>query len=64
MTWQYRNLKRITKETLHGKGLICSSCQCRHFVTTHTEPLVNGTIRRRRMCRNCGRRVVTTEERR
>jgi transcriptional regulator NrdR family protein len=43
------------------KGLICRDCGCRHFYTTHTEPLKDGRIRRRRECRHCGRKVVTME---
>ena len=44
-----------------AKGLICRGCGCRHFLTTHTEPLKDGRIRRRRECRHCGRRVITLE---
>ena len=42
-------------------GLCCPQCGCRHFHTTHTEPLRDGRIRRRKSCRNCGRRIVTFE---
>ncbi len=43
------------------RGLECPRCGCRHFFTTHTEPLRDGRIRRRRLCRYCGRRIVTYE---
>jgi transcriptional regulator NrdR family protein len=42
-------------------GISCPQCGCRHFQTTHTEPLRDGRIRRRKTCRHCGRKVVTHE---
>ena len=42
-------------------GICCPKCGCRHFKTTHTEPLRDGRIRRRKTCRHCGRRLVTYE---
>jgi len=42
-------------------GLVCPNCGCRHFYTTHTEPLRDGRIRRRKLCRHCGRKVLTYE---
>jgi len=42
-------------------GIECPQCGCRHFYTTHTEPLRDGRIRRRKECRHCGRRIVTYE---
>jgi transcriptional regulator NrdR family protein len=42
-------------------GIRCPRCGCRHFYTTHTEPLRDGRIRRRKVCRHCGRKVVTFE---
>ena len=42
-------------------GIACPQCGCRHFYTTHTEPLRDGRIRRRKVCRHCGRRIVTYE---
>ncbi|GIX04617.1 MAG: hypothetical protein KatS3mg114_0486 [Planctomycetaceae bacterium] len=44
-----------------ARGIECPRCGCRHFFTTHTEPLRDGRIRRRKMCRHCGRRIVTYE---
>jgi hypothetical protein len=44
-------------------GIPCPQCGCRHFYTTHTEPLRDGRIRRRKKCRHCGRRIVTYEGR-
>ncbi len=43
------------------RGIECPSCGCRHFYTTHTEPLRDGRIRRRKVCRHCGRKIVTYE---
>lgn len=42
-------------------GICCPQCGCRHFDTTHTEPLRDDRIRRRKTCRHCGRRIVTYE---
>lgn len=44
-----------------GRGIACPRCGCCHLRTTHTEPLRNGRIRRRKVCRHCGRRMVTYE---
>jgi transcriptional regulator NrdR family protein len=43
------------------KGLECPSCGCRHFEVLYTRATPMGTIRRRRQCRHCGRRVTTSE---
>ena len=43
------------------RGIECPKCGCRHFYTTHTEPLWDGRIRRRKVCRHCGRKIVTYE---
>jgi transcriptional regulator NrdR family protein len=43
------------------RGICCPQCGCRHFYTTHTEPLRDGRIRRRKICRHCGRKIVTFE---
>ncbi|AMV35237.1 hypothetical protein VN12_24140 [Pirellula sp. SH-Sr6A] len=48
-------------DSLKKKGIICPKCGCRHFITTHTEPLRDGRIRRRKRCRNCDRKVITHE---
>lgn len=42
-------------------GIICRRCGCRHHHTTHTEPLRDGRIRRRKVCRHCGAKSVTYE---
>ena len=42
-------------------GICCPKCGCRHFFTTHTEPLRDGRIRRRKTCRHCAKRLVTYE---
>ncbi len=43
-------------------GIRCPRCGCRHFKTSHTEPLRDGRIRRRKVCRHCGHKVVTFEQ--
>jgi transcriptional regulator NrdR family protein len=45
---------------VQNKGLVCGQCGCRHFWTTDKRD-GDGYIRRRRECRNCGKRVTTTE---
>jgi transcriptional regulator NrdR family protein len=44
-----------------ARGICFPRCGCRHFKTTHTEPLRNGRIRRRKVCRHCGKKIVTFE---
>jgi transcriptional regulator NrdR family protein len=44
------------------RGICCPKCGCRHFYTTHTEPMADGRIRRRKVCRHCGRKLVTFEQ--
>ncbi len=46
---------------LSERGIACPRCGCCHFRTTHTEPLQSGRIRRRKVCRHCGHKVVTYE---
>lgn len=43
------------------RGFVCRECGCRHFEVLYTEDLVDGRKRRRRACRNCGRRITTQE---
>ena len=43
------------------RGIECPQCGCRQFYTTHTDPLRDGRIRRRKVCRHCGRKMVTFE---
>jgi transcriptional regulator NrdR family protein len=50
-----------TRPTRDDLGIRCPRCGCRHFYTTNTEPLRDGRIRRRKVCRHCGRKVVTFE---
>lgn len=56
------NGERKRKRLVTGdRGLVCGACGCRHFYTTHTEPLADGRIRRRKVCRACGRKKTTYE---
>ncbi len=45
-----------------AEGLVCPRCGCRHFLRVVDTRGVAGGIRRRRECRNCGRRIWTREE--
>lgn len=51
---------KTDERTEDEAGLICLDCACRHFFTIDVRPCRRG-IRRRRECRNCGKRVTTTE---
>jgi transcriptional regulator NrdR family protein len=51
----------MTSTQQNERGIVCPRCGCRHFKTTHTEPLRDGRIRRRKTCRLCGRKIVTFE---
>jgi DNA-directed RNA polymerase subunit RPC12/RpoP len=53
-------VKEAHKHT-DDRGIRCPRCGCRHFYTTNTEPLRDGRIRRRKVCRYCGRKIVTHE---
>lgn len=53
--------KSPPKQNAKPRGLVCSTCGCRHFEVVYTRATPVGTIRRRRQCRHCGRRVTTTE---
>jgi transcriptional regulator NrdR family protein len=44
-------------------GICCPQCGGSQLRTTHTEPLQDGRIRRRKTCRNCGHKLVTYESR-
>jgi transcriptional regulator NrdR family protein len=52
---------KTSKPEILPRGIECLQCGCRHFYTTHTEPLRDGRIRRRKVCRHCGRKLVTYE---
>ena len=55
-------MKQPRRLPSHQRGIDCPQCGCRHFYTTHTEPLRDGRIRRRKACRHCGRRIVTLRD--
>lgn len=45
-------------------GVCCPDCNCRHCFVIYTRPRTDqrgGKTIRRRECRNCGRRFLTTE---
>ncbi len=41
-------------------ALECRKCGCRHFYVSHTRAFRDKIVRYRH-CRNCGKRLVTTE---
>ena len=53
--------KPLPKQDVKPRGLVCPTCGCRHFEVVYTRATPIGTIRRRRQCRHCGRRVTTNE---
>ena len=42
-------------------GLTCRYCGRKHFLVLYTRPTWGGRIKRRRECRNCGKRMTTWE---
>lgn len=44
-----------------SRGVRCRECGCADFYVRETERKKDGTIRRRRQCRNCGKRLTTQE---
>ena len=43
------------------RGIECPSCGCKHLHVLITRTVPGGYIRRRRRCRNCGRKITTYE---
>lgn len=48
-------------KTKPPSGLRCPKCGCGHFFTTKTDDRQGGYRYRRKECRNCGRRITTSE---
>jgi predicted nucleic acid-binding Zn-ribbon protein len=42
-------------------GIACPKCGCKDLRVTNSLPSANGSRRRRRVCRNCGRVFYTNE---
>jgi transcription repressor NrdR-like protein len=40
----------------------CARCWCRDLRVIYTRRMLNGSIRRLRECRHCGKRMTTTEQ--
>jgi transcriptional regulator NrdR family protein len=51
----------MTEKDQPAVGMYCRRCGCQHCSVSNTERLKNGSVRRRRICRNCGYRFVTFE---
>ncbi|AMV32089.1 hypothetical protein VN12_08195 [Pirellula sp. SH-Sr6A] len=61
-SWRFAGISMTSpKDQKSPLGIVCPQCGCHHFYTTHTEPLRDGRIRRRKQCRHCFRRIVTYE---
>jgi len=45
------------------RGVVCRHCGCRHLPVYYTRRQPDGSIMRRRQCRNCGKMVTTYERR-
>jgi len=43
------------------QGIECPGCGCRHMLLVERRDAPKGMERRRRECRNCGRRITTYE---
>lgn len=52
----------LKPSAIDRRGLVCLKCGCGHFRVIYTRPKSGGRIIRRRECRHCGRRVITTEQ--
>lgn len=46
-----------------ARGLVCRFCACRHFNVVSTWHTADGAVKRRRVCRACGRDEFQTVER-
>lgn len=44
-----------------SRGLECPRCGCKHLPVFYTRRMSEHRILRKRICRNCGRKVVTYE---
>lgn len=42
-------------------GLVCRACGCRHFTVYYTRPK-RDSVYRVRVCRHCGKRLLTHEK--
>jgi len=51
----------MKKATGKEKGIACPVCGCRHLFVVYTRQRPGGVINRRRECRNCGKRLTTSE---
>ena len=52
--------ERRASETTDEKGIECPSCGCRHFYVIYTRRRADRIVRRKE-CRHCGKRVITSE---
>jgi hypothetical protein len=55
------DLADYAAEARGSAGLECPGCGCRHFFVKNTWHLKDGTVRRLRICRFCGRPTTTSE---
>ncbi|WP_412033918.1 hypothetical protein [Mesorhizobium sp. B263B2A] len=50
----------MSERTSHLYGLLCPCCTSSRLRTIETRPALNG-IKRRRACKDCGKRLTTME---
>jgi transcriptional regulator NrdR family protein len=51
----------MSKHLSASAGLRCPDCGGRRLRVTHTQPVPGYRVRRYRVCRDCGRRLATSE---
>ena len=54
--------KPAARDVVDQFGLACSKCGCRDLRVYYTRPRRGGVIVRVRVCRHCGKRIVTREQ--
>lgn len=55
------NAHEAKQQTKDVRGIRCPKCGCGHWRVIYTRPAWQGALRRRRECRNCGKRITTRE---
>lgn len=53
--------QKPTAKAEEQRGLVCPACGCQHFRVVYTRCAWGGRIVRRRECRHCGKRIMTSE---
>lgn len=53
--------EHVPDEPKEALGIVCRACGCADLRVFKTRRISGGRIRRERVCRNCGKRTITTE---